>query len=123
MSAVSDLVAFNPLIDFNRKNNGDIEYEDNFSCPQIYQRLVVGADGLVMLCANDEEGECIVGDANKERIYEIWHGKKMKKAREIHMQKDGFKKIAICKKCYLPRKTRQDLARVGNRVVIVQNYT
>ncbi len=123
MSKVCDLVAFNPLIDFERKNIEITEFEENFSCPQLYQRLVIGANGLVMLCANDEQGECIVGDANKETVYSVWHGSKINAAREIHMHKDGFKKILICRKCYLPRKTRQDTADVGGRTVFIQNYT
>lgn len=123
MSCVSDLVAFNPLIDFTRRYTQDeVEYEDGFSCPQIYQRLVVGADGLVMTCANDEENECVVGDANKQTIYDIWHGKELSRIRETHSKRDGFMNIAICRKCYLPRKTREDKFEVCGRELIVRNY-
>ena len=53
-----------------------MEYINNFSCPQQYQRLTIGADGLVMKCANDENNYEVVGDANKENVHEIWHGEK-----------------------------------------------
>lgn len=122
MSRVSDLVAFNPLINFNYNENSAIQYEGYFSCPQIYQRLVVGADGLVMLCTNDERSEYIIGDANKEKIHEIWHGERMNNARDMHARKNGFKNMAICRKCYLPRKTKQDTAEVNGRIVLVRNY-
>ena len=54
---IVDQVAFNPLIDY-LWNDEEIEYlDEDFSCPQQYQRLVVGADGLVMKCSNDEENK------------------------------------------------------------------
>jgi radical SAM protein with 4Fe4S-binding SPASM domain len=123
MSVVSDLVAFNPIIDFNRTTgNEEIEYEKDFSCPQIYQRLVIGADGRAMMCSNDEESEHVIGDAYKESIYDIWHCEKLNEARKLLQEKGGFKKIGICKKCYLPRKTKDDIAEVNGRKVIVKNY-
>jgi len=123
MSAVSDLVAFNPIIDFTHSTPyAEIEFEDNFSCPQLYQRLVVGADGLVMMCSNDEESELPVGNAYEKTIYDIWHGKEMTRRRELHEQKNGFKELSVCRKCYIPRQTREDLYEVNNRILIVRNY-
>ena len=88
-----DLVAFNPLIDeFDKEENP--KYIKNFSCPQQYQRLTVGADGLVMKCANDENNKEVIGDANKEKIFDIWHGEKMNSIRELHSQ-GGFLKSEV----------------------------
>ena len=101
---ITDLIAFNPLIDYLQKDI-DIVYIDNFSCPQLYQRLVVGADGSVMMCSNDEENDNVIGNANNETIYSIWHGKTLNDIRELHKKQDGYKNLDICKKCYLPRKT------------------
>lgn len=117
-----DLIAFNPLIDYLGKDE-DIVYEDNFSCPQLYQRLVIGADGLAMMCSNDEEGSEIIGDANKESIYDIWHGEKLNKMRAVHKQKGGFLKIPVCKKCYLPRLTEdKEMSQINGRKFIIKNY-
>ena len=123
MTKVSDLVAFNPIIDFDHPRPYEsIEFEKGFSCPQLYQRLVVGADGLVMMCSNDEESESIVGNACEESIQAIWHGPKLTDARNIHRQNEGFRQIGICRKCYLPRKTREDRFDVNGRVLVVRNY-
>lgn len=123
MSAVSDLVAFNPIIDFAHPTPFEkIPFEENFSCPQPYQRLVIGADGLAMMCANDEENEHVVGNMNQQSIYDIWHGDLMNNVRAIHKRKDGFKQITPCRKCYLPRKIREDLSSVQGRPLIVKNY-
>jgi radical SAM protein with 4Fe4S-binding SPASM domain len=121
-SPLADLVAFNPLIDY-LGNDTDIEYLNDFTCPQQYQRLVIGADGLVMKCSNDEENREVIGDAKTQTVHEIWHGEKMKVVRMLHLQPRGFMNSAVCRRCYLPRKTQDDVGRVGDRTFIVRNYT
>lgn len=116
-----DLVAFNPLIDY-LGNDTHIEYVENFSCPQQYQRLVIGADGLVMKCSNDEENREIIGDINRESVHAVWHGEKMNRVRALHQQPRGFMQSPVCRKCYLPRKTDDEQAHVGARTFIVKNY-
>ena len=117
-----DLVAFNPLIDY-LGNDGKIEYLDNFTCPQQYQRLVIGADGLVMKCSNDEENREPIGDITKETVYEVWHGEKMNAVREMHKRDRGYMESSVCRKCYLPRKTEDEHSTVSGRDFIVKNYS
>ena len=62
---ISDLMAFNPLMNYLRRDR-DIVYEDDFSCPQLYQRIVIGSDGKVMMCSNDEDGKALIGDVNTQ---------------------------------------------------------
>jgi radical SAM protein with 4Fe4S-binding SPASM domain len=116
-----DLVAFNPLIDY-LGNDQHIEYLENFTCPQQYQRLVIGADGLVMKCSNDEENREVIGDINKETVHQIWHGEKMTAVREMHKRDRGFMDSAVCKKCYLPRKTEDEPSEIDGRSFTVKNY-
>jgi len=118
---IADMVSANPLIDFmqSKKNMPKIE---NFSCPQIYQRLVIGADGLCMMCANDEEGKVIVGDANTQSIHEVWHGSEMTRVRAIHKRCTGAAEISACAECYLPLKTFEDEVKVGERTVVAEKY-
>jgi radical SAM protein with 4Fe4S-binding SPASM domain len=117
----TDLVAFNPLIDYLSKDT-EIDYLENFTCPQQYQRLVIGADGLVMKCSNDEENREVIGDANKETVHQLWHGEKMQAVREMHLQPQGFMQSAVCRKCYLPRETNEEEASVDGRTFIVRDY-
>jgi len=120
---ITDLIAFNPLIDYLQKDS-DIIYEENFSCPQLYQRIVVGADGSVMMCSNDEENTHILGDANITTIYDIWHGEKLNKVRELHLQEDGYKDLEVCRRCYLPRETEiTETSEVNGRKFDILNYT
>jgi len=118
---ITDQIASNPLIDY-LQNDTDIVYEKNFTCPQVFSRLVIGADGGVLLCANDEMGAHKIGNVKDESIYEIWHGKKMNEAREIHIRHMGVKEINICRHCYLPRKTKRDTANVDGRLIDIDNY-
>jgi radical SAM protein with 4Fe4S-binding SPASM domain len=118
---ITDQVASNPLMDW-LFNDTDIEYEENFSCPQLWERMVIGADGKVMLCANDEMGAHIIGDVNNETIFDVWHGEKMNKARKIHMDNKGVKEINICKNCSLPRKTKRNSTKIGDRIVSIDSY-
>lgn len=118
-----DLIAFNPLIDYLGKDENVI-FEEGFACPQHYQRLVIGSDGLAMMCSNDEDGSVIIGDADKEKIYDIWHGKKLNSIRDAHRRKNGFMDIPACRKCYLPRLTEEkESFNINGREIIIKNYT
>jgi sulfatase maturation enzyme AslB (radical SAM superfamily) len=120
-SPITDMVSANPLIDF-MQSKSDLPKIENFSCPQIYQRLVIGADGLCMMCANDEEGRVIVGDANQQTLHEIWHGEKMNNIRDIHKRCAGSRELTACAECYLPLKTYETNVEVGGRTVLAEKY-
>jgi len=123
MAQVSDLVAFNPIIDYAHPcQPEEIPYLAGFACPQLYQRLVVAADGRALLCANDEESDHVVGDATRQSIHEIWHGEPLQEIRRRHREPDGFKTVPVCTRCYLPRQTRDDLFPMGERSIVVRNY-
>lgn len=116
-----DLIAFNPLIDFSKQKEGK-SYEENFVCPQLYQRLIIGADGMAMCCANDENGHCIIGNANKETVYHIWHGEKRMKIIKLH-EAGRFQELAICRTCHISAKTEaNEFGMVNGRKFPILNY-
>lgn len=118
-----DLIAFNPLIDFECRDD-DIEYLEDFYCPQHYQRLVVGSDGRVMMCTNDENTEVVIGNAAEQQVYDIWHGTELTTLRQIHQSRHGFKKIKVCRRCYLPRAVNtSENSVVNGRKFTIQNYS
>ncbi|MDA2915366.1 radical SAM protein [Nitrospinae bacterium AH_259_B05_G02_I21] len=119
---IVDQVSTNPLMDYLHLDT-DIEYEEGFSCPVLYQRLVIGSDGKVLLCINDELGRHIVGDVNTQSLYEIWHGERLTEARAIHRQRRGVELLTPCKACHLPRKTEVRRFEVDGRVIQLEAYT
>ncbi|HVZ62349.1 MAG TPA: radical SAM/SPASM domain-containing protein [Candidatus Nitrosotalea sp.] len=118
---ITDQMASNPLIDYLH-NDTSVEYEPNFTCPQLWQRLVIGADGNVMMCSNDEMESNIVGNVNDETLYNIWHGKKLNDARDLHIKHLGYSQLTPCKHCYLPRKTKSNTTQVDGRLIKIDNY-
>ena len=124
LADVSDLVAFNPLIDYlDNDKPEDILYEENFSCPQIYQRLFVSSTGDAIMCNSDEYGEEIIGNVHEESIHEIWHGEKLQRIRDLHAERDGFMKVPVCTRCFYPRLTQvTETAVVMGRQINIENY-
>lgn len=119
-----DGIASNPLIDYlHRDSPQEIEYWENFDCPILYQRLTVLFNGLVPYCHNDEFCTFILGDVNKDTIYNIWHGKDMAKIREIHRRHQGVSSFGACKHCFLPRKVEPVTEYIGEEKLIVEKYT
>jgi hypothetical protein len=118
---ITDMVSANPLIDF-MEDKSKLPKVENFTCPQIFQRLVVGADGTCMMCANDEEAKHPVGNANLQTIHEIWHGPAMTRVRELHTSHQGCKSLTACAQCYLPLKTYEAKVAIGNRTVVAEKY-
>jgi len=119
---IVDLIATNPLIDYKRMDH-EIVYVENFRCPVLWRRLVIGADGKVLLCSNDEMGHNIVGDVNKQTLKEVWLGPAMSKAREIHRQHKGVEQLAACKECHYPRATKTDVYKAEDGFMVeLENY-
>lgn len=117
---IVDQVAINPLLDYLRKDSG-IVYRKNFTCPVLWQRLAIGAEGKVSLCIHDELSHHIVGDVVKQSIYEIWNGVLLRMAREAHLKHVGVQKYKACAECFLPRASQPVTASLGGRIVTVKN--
>lgn len=121
-SPLADQVTASPLLDFLRMDTNR-EYIENFTCPVLYERLTVGSDGKAYLCYNDEMGSVVVGDLNKETVYDVWHGKRLQHAREIHLKHLGVKELPPCKYCMYPRKTKKDSGKLKGKTLKVENFT
>jgi organic radical activating enzyme len=118
---IADQVFANPLVDY-LDNDAEIVYQERFTCPVLWQRLVIGADGEVLLCINDEFGHQVVGDARTESLANIWRGPQMTAARRIHLEHQGVDQIDICRRCHLPREVEKTGTEVDGRLVQIENY-
>ncbi|MBI3969360.1 MAG: SPASM domain-containing protein [Chloroflexi bacterium] len=113
---IVDEVSVNDLLDYLH-NDDDIQYVENFTCPVPFQRMVVGSDGRVFMCINDELGRNQVGDLNTQSIYEVWNGEGLRRVREAHIRHEGYHTFEPCKVCYQPRQTVPVPIQIGNRVI------
>ncbi len=73
-------------------------------CWQPYSVLNILSNGNCVFCCRDLNGEQIIGNINKESLYEVWYGKRAKQMR------DKFKKgredyLPVCKRCNKEAKT------------------
>lgn len=126
---ISDLIMFNPDVDFEQSNksinnlDSTICYVEDFICASIYQRFFVCSDGRAIACCYDMNSNCVIGDAYKQSIHDIWHGKPMNKIRDILNEADGFKKMPICRGCIAPRTlAEEESAIVNGRLISVHSY-
>jgi len=69
-------------------------------CRLPFTEMLINWDGTVSLCCQDIEGEVILGDANKEKIKDIWKNKKYQTIRKAHLnlKTDNLK---LCQNCKL----------------------
>ena len=118
-SPLVDEVASNPEIDFSG-DTSNIEYIEDFTCPTLWQRLVIGADGRVLMCINDELTKHSVGNANDQSLRQIWNSESLQTVRDIHRRRRGAAELEPCKTCIYPRKTNKTETRVDGRVL--ENY-
>lgn len=85
------------LLDYSRKLIK--KQKTRFSpCFYLWKSMVVAQDGRVALCCVDPRIQEQIGDFKKETIYEVWHGSKLRKIRELHLA-NKMNEISACHKC------------------------
>jgi len=69
-----------------------------FPCNRPWYLASIYSDGKVTVCPEDWNQKMIIGDLNKETLYDIWNGDKLNEIRRMHI--DGeCDKLAACKTC------------------------
>ena len=98
---VADSVGYEEEFDLLDDTEDNTELP-NWHCGQLWQRLVILADGDVIPCCGgiDYKKGVIysVGNINHEIIKGIWNNKKMNKIRELHKEGKSHK-LEMCRKC------------------------
>jgi radical SAM protein with 4Fe4S-binding SPASM domain len=77
-------------------------------CPQIFKSVQVQADGEILPCCVDWRRVNVLGNINKNSLFEIWNGEKLRKLQMEHL-KGNKSKIQPCKDC-----TMNDYCEVDN---------
>ena len=71
-------------------------------CMYLWKAMTILWDGRVSLCCMDFNGENILGNANKNRLQDIWNNDLYRKAREAHLNEKSDK-ISLCRNCSIDR--------------------
>jgi len=86
-----------PLVDRVQVIPVFTQIERKTKCRELWRGIVVVLwDGRVTVCCADYDGSMIYGDANEERLIDIWNGQQMRKLRREHRQ---GKFSGACKNC------------------------
>jgi radical SAM protein with 4Fe4S-binding SPASM domain len=120
---LSDLIYINPLVDYLSCDSQDqIQYVPDFVCYQPFQRLVITSSGEALMCANDQIGEVVIGNAKNMTIHELWHGRIMQKVRNDHTAHNAIRRYQTCRDCQIPRARKYEKALVKGRKIFIENY-
>lgn len=67
-------------------------------CKQPYNTLNILSNGDCVFCCRDLNGEQVLGNINKETLYDIWYGKRARHMRDMFRQ--GREDcLPVCKRC------------------------
>jgi len=58
--------------------------DENWACPQLWQRMAVEWDGTVLPCNNDDYGFLSPGNVGEKTIQHCWQAPMLQEARQIH---------------------------------------
>ena len=100
-SKIVEHVAVEDMLDWKADEEDDTPLQD-WACAQLWQRLVVLADGDIIPCCRATRGGneklMVLGNAHTDSIEDIWKGDKLRQIRELH-QKGESHKIKMCRFC------------------------
>jgi len=63
-------------------------------CDQLWKMMVIQSDGNVCLCCLDTSGDYSLGNVYDNSLYEIWHGERYEKMRQLFLEKEIQKCIS-----------------------------
>jgi radical SAM protein with 4Fe4S-binding SPASM domain len=70
-------------------------------CYYLWSTMTILQDGKVSMCCMDFDGEVILGDLTKEKVYDVWNNRAMVSLRDKH-KKLEYDSSPICDKCSVP---------------------
>lgn len=68
------------------------------TCKLLWERMTIFWNGDVTMCAEDLDGDHVLGNLREKTIRDIWNGDKMLAIKNLHRDK-LFKNISLCSRC------------------------
>lgn len=96
---------YNPA-ELMKKDLAVVRYDrpEKFTCPQLWQRLLVMDNGSVYPCcmAFEEPEELRLGNIREKSLKEMWDSEKLERLRDIHRRGD-YRGLGPCSRCTYPK--------------------
>lgn len=96
--------------------------DPNFVCPNPWQRLTIGYDGMVFPCVSDYLARDPIGDVKTDFLIDVWHGKKMNELRDAHLNNKAFDKFGSCGDCCHGGLTKQETIMFRGKPKTINRY-
>lgn len=100
-SEIADEVAIEDMLDWDQTSE-DLREFPSFACAQLWQRLIILADGTVLPCCRSTSGGNMVlysvGNIHEMSLKEIWTGDRMNYLRELH-KSGNSDRVKLCRLC------------------------
>jgi radical SAM protein with 4Fe4S-binding SPASM domain len=77
----------------------DLEFDPYFVCPKAWERMTVAYDGRIHQCNTDYAARMVLGDVNKQSLYDIWHGEGENKVRDAFRRHRYLDELPACRQC------------------------
>src|SRR3989338_3319998 len=103
---IADIIDYQPLINYDRKYDEDVEIKAR--CYSPFSRLMVGTCGQLgaCCCGIAFNKDMIIGDLNKQSIFQAWNSQKMNKLRTA-LLKMRLNDYPTCNDCLRRREIGQ----------------
>lgn len=97
-----DGVGYGELAGYPLKEDKYPQYfNPGFVCAQLFHRMFIMWDGVVIPCCVDNDRELVMGNAGKEKLKDIWHNEKYESLRKPHVR-GRYYEVPLCRKCPVP---------------------
>ena len=87
--------------------------------------MLISLHGEAYGCCGPENNRNLstsLGNIEDCSVYDIWHGEKFALLREKCATPGGYKEVALCKRCVLPRKMKERIIQVQGQNKIIKEY-
>ena len=113
-----DRIAF--IADQQRSGNReDFQHDPDYICQSPWQRICIAWDGKIIQCHADYLERNILGDVNKNSLYDIWHGESFNNLRNKMKNKKRLQ-LAPCQICCDGGITEEETVDVGMKKKIIR---
>jgi len=95
----------------------ELYHDPSYLCPTPWARITIAHDGQVHQCKVDYGRKKVMGNVNKESIYDIWHGENFRALRKAFTNKTALMNYAACNYCSDNVVTEKRVVDVGDKTI------